>query len=142
MVLGSGSKPWLAISCYMPQPAHGLQLFCECIRDVSDLIRSVPKYLGSCRIHIGCDANCRLAFSEDLSSHVVPLATERSTGDRAEELLGLLLEFELAAANTFPASASAPSEQPETSGQTLPPCTSPQQSWTSCWKGDCSVKSH
>ena len=140
VVLGSGSKPWLAISCYMPQPAHGLQLFRECIRDVADLIRSVPKYLGSCRIHFGCDANCKPVFSEGLSSHVGPLATERSTGDRAEELLGLLLEFELAAASTFP--ASAPSEPRETSGlQTLSSYGEPQQTWTSSWKGDGSVKS-
>ena len=104
----------------MPQPAHGLQLFRECIRDVADLVRPVPKYLGSCRIHIGCDANCKLAFNEGLSRHVGPLAIERSIGDRAEELLGLLLEFELAAANTFP--APTPGEPHETPGpQSLRP---------------------
>ena len=54
-------------------------MFRECIHDVTDLIRSVPRYLGSCRIHIGCDANCKLAFCKCLSSHVGLLATERST---------------------------------------------------------------
>ena len=139
--LGSGSKPWLAISCYMLQPAHGFQLFRECIRDVADIIRSVPEYLGSCRIHIGCDANCKFAFSEGLSSHVGLLAIERSIGDRAEELLGVLLGFELAAANTFPAPTQG--KPRETSGPKtfLPSYEEPQQAWTSSWKGGSSVKS-
>ena len=62
------------------------------------MIRSVPKYLASCRIHIGCDANCKFAFSEDLSSHVGPPLSEVMETARRSCYLGFLLEFELAAA--------------------------------------------
>ena len=85
----------------MPQPQHGLGLYRVRFQDAAT-------DLGTCRIHIGCDANCQLATCGGLVRHVGPLATALSTGDRAEALMELLLGFQFCEANAFPAGPHSP----------------------------------